>query len=135
MAIVGFNFNRILVEKSTALKGKVDINNNVSIKEVQETDFAIGTEKQKGIKFSFEFTSKYEPKIGEMNFTGELLYLDDPKTQAEVVKTWKKDKKVLKELMPEILNAILARCNIEALILSRDVNLPPPIPLPKVQNA
>ena len=35
--------------------------------------------------------------------------------------------------MTTLLNALLAKCNVQALILSQDVNLPPPIPLPKVQ--
>jgi len=35
--------------------------------------------------------------------------------------------------MSEILNIILTRCNIQALILARDINLPSPIPLPKVK--
>jgi hypothetical protein len=35
--------------------------------------------------------------------------------------------------MVPVLNSILAKCNIQAIILTREVNLPPPIPLPKVQ--
>ena len=41
-------------------------------------------------------------------------------------------KKIAKDIMSRVLNAVLAKCNIEALILSQEVNLPPPIPLPKV---
>jgi hypothetical protein len=36
--------------------------------------------------------------------------------------------------MENILNSILTKCNIQALILSQDVNLPSPIPLPKVRQ-
>jgi hypothetical protein len=35
--------------------------------------------------------------------------------------------------MSAILNTVLTKCNIEALILSQEVNLPSPIPLPKVK--
>ena len=34
--------------------------------------------------------------------------------------------------MAQVLNFVLAKCNIKALILSQDVNLPPQIPLPKL---
>jgi len=46
---------------------------------------------------------------------------------------WKDQKKVHKDVMTETLNVILDRCNIQALILARDINLPSPIPLPKVK--
>jgi hypothetical protein len=48
---------------------------------------------------------------------------------------WKKDKKLPKEIMPVILNTVLNKCNIQALILSEQINLPPPIPMPKLQSA
>jgi len=52
----------------------------------------------------------------------------------EVLDEWKKAKRVPKDVMTSILNTVLTRCNIEALILSQAVNLPPPIPLPSVQQ-
>lgn len=134
MAIIGFNFTKILVEKKTGLKGNVDIKNNVSVANVENADFSLGDSKQKALKFSFEFTSEYKPEIGTMLFNGELLYMSDQAKQDEIVKGWKKNKQVPKEVMGEILNTILMRCNVEALVLSRDVNLPPPIPLPRVQR-
>ena len=87
--IVGFGFNKISAQKNTSAKGKIDINNNVSIKDVQESDLALGKEKQSVIKFVFEFTSKYEPDIGQITIEGELLYLDDPKKTKEILASWK----------------------------------------------
>ena len=63
---------------------------------------------------------------------GEILYMEPPEKIKEIVKSWKKDKKLPQPVMTSILNNILVKCNIEALILSQTVNLPPPIPLPKV---
>ena len=131
--IVGFGFTKLSAEKNDAAKGKIDINNNVSIKDVLEDDLSLGNEKQNVIKFKFEFTSKYEPNIGTIFFEGELLYLEEPKKIKEVLSSWKKDKKIPKELMAGLLNTILTKCNVQALILSQEVNLPPPIPMPKVQ--
>jgi len=42
--------------------------------------------------------------------------------------------KVPKDIMSGVLNTVLTKCNIEALILSQKVNLPPPIPLPSVRQ-
>src|SRR3989338_536076 len=133
MAIVGFNFTRINVERKEMQKGKINISNNVAIKDVKPTDISLGKEKQDALKFTFEFTSRFEPKIGSIILGGDLLFLGDASKIKEVNEGWKKDKRVPKDIMTSILNTILAKCNIQALILSQEVNLPPPVPLPKVQ--
>ena len=66
-----------------------------------------------------------------MEFEGEVLALVE--NVEEIIKNWKKDKKLPKEIMTSVMNSVLNKCNIQALILSQTVNLPPPIPLPKVQ--
>lgn len=131
--IVGFNFTKMSAERKEGVKGKININNNVSIKNVEERDLALGKEKQNALNFTFEFTSKYEPKLGEIMLGGEVIFMADPKKAKEILDGWKKDKKVPKDVMTSILNTVLAKCNIQALIISRDINLPPPIPLPKVE--
>ena len=59
--------------------------------------------------------------------------MDDSKKVKQILDDWKKDKRLPKDIMTGILNTILNRSNVQALILSQDVNLPPPIQLPKVQ--
>ena len=132
--IVGFGFTKLSAEKGEIAKGKIDISNNVSIKDIKEDDFSLGKDKKQNVlRFIFEFTSKYEPNIGSILFEGELLYMEEPKKAKEILADWKKDKKLSKDLMAGLLNTILTKCNVQALILSQQVNLPPPIPLPKVQ--
>ena len=132
MTIIATNFTKINVEKSGAVKGKVSIANNVAIQNVEVTHIAIGASKQDALKFTFEFTAKYEPKIGEILIGGELIFLEKADKVKEIAEGWKKNKNVPKEIMASILNNVLTKCNIEALILSREINLPPPIQLPKV---
>ena len=78
--------------------------------------------------------SKYEPKVAEMKFEGEVLYIANKKQAEEIMKGWKKDKSIPKEMMAPILNTALTKCNIQALFLSQQVNLPPPVPLPKLKD-
>ena len=136
MSIVGFTFHKIVAEKNTSNPAftKLDVNNNVAITNIDPLDFPLGKAKQAALKFSFEYTTKYVPDVGEMFMTGEIVYLGDPKQNDEILKRWKKEKKLAKEVSRDIINNILMRCNIESLILSRDVNLPPPIPLPRVRE-
>ena len=133
MTIVGFNFTKLSTEKSSGAQGKIKVSNNVNIKEVEPADFNMGNSKQKGLKFIFHFTSKYEPNIGSVDIEGNVLYVEDEKKVKELLKTWKKDKKLNDEVMQNILGAILMKCNVEALLLSKEVNLPPPIPMPKLE--
>ena len=130
--IVGFGFTKMSAEKNANSKGKIEINNNVTIKNIEESDIALGKDKQTAIKIIFNFLSKYSPDLGNISFEGEIIYMADSKKGKEIIASWKKDKKLPKDLMAPILNTILTKCNIKALILSQDVNLPPPIPLPKV---
>ena len=132
--IVGFNFNKINVERKDMIKGKISISNNVSIKNIEEKDLALGKEKQNALKFTFEFDSKYEPNIGDIILGGDILFVGDAKKAKEILDSWKKDKKIPKDVMTSVLNTVLTKCNIQALILSQEVNLPPPIPLPKVKR-
>ena len=135
MTIVGFNFTKIEGEKKDMIKGKININNNVHINKVEEKDLALGNQKQKVLSFNFEFIAKYDPNIGSIKLTGNVLYMEDSKKVKDILDGWKKDKKLPKEVMPNILNTVLNKCNIQALILSEQINLPPPIPLPKLQAA
>ena len=133
MAIVGFNFTKIEAEKLEAAKGKINVSNNVAINAVEEKNLALGNDKQKVIAFTFEFTSNYEPKIGQIKLTGETLLMEESKKVKDLLEGWKKEKKLPKEIMTGIINTILGKCNIQSLILSEQVNLPPPLPLPRVQ--
>jgi hypothetical protein len=122
-----------LVEKLKPVKGKVQVNNNVTLKDVEKTDLTIGPSKQGALKFHFEFVAKYEPKLAHITMNGFLTFFEKPDKVKEILDAWKKDKKIPKETMSSVLNTVLSRCNIEAMLLAREVNLPPPIPLPKVQ--
>ncbi|MCH8003821.1 MAG: hypothetical protein IH934_04260 [Nanoarchaeota archaeon] len=135
MTIIGFNFTKIEAEKKELIKGKININNNLAIKNVEEKKLSLSNEKQKVLSFTFEFTAKYDPNVGSISFTGNVLSMDDSKKVKEILDGWKKDKKLPKEFMPNILNTIMSKCNIQALILSEQINLPPPIPLPKLAPA
>ncbi len=133
MPVVGMQFNKIVVEKFAPVKGKVQVNNNVVLKDIEKTDLNIGPSKQGALKFHFEFVAKYEPKIADITMNGYVTFFEKPEAVKEILDGWKKDKKIPKESMSTILNTVLSRCNIEAILFAREVNLPPPIPLPKIQ--
>ena len=59
--------------------------------------------------------------------------MEDPKKIKELLSSWEKDKKIPNSVMPAIFNTILAKCNVKALTLSQEINLPPHIRLPIVK--
>ena len=59
MPIVGFNFTKINVERKNTIKGKINISNDISLKDVKERDLSLGGAKQKGLSFVFNFTELF----------------------------------------------------------------------------
>jgi len=133
MTIVGFNYSKMVADKSLTATGKFSITSNLSIKDVEEASFVIGADKQESLKFNFMFETLYAPDLGKITLEGSVIYLEAKEKVQETLKTWKKTKKLPKDVMQEVLTSILNRCNVQALIIARDMNLPSPIPLPKVQ--
>ena len=134
MGVVGLNFNKLLVERKKAVSGKITINNNIAVKNVEERDLALGKNKQSGLRFVFEFTSKYNPDLANISIEGEVLYLEEAVKVKKIVEEWSKNKKIDKDMMADVLNSALTKCNVQALILANDVNLPPPLQLPRIEK-
>lgn len=129
MTIVGFTFNKMNVErKENAQAAKVSVNHNVSFKDIEVVPLALG-QQSKAAKVSFDFSAKYEPGVGSISLEGYVLFMADEKNLKEIEKKWKKDKKIDKELYVSILNNVLTKCNVQAILLSKEINLPPPLPL------
>mgnify|MGYP001602238595 FL=1 len=132
MPIVKISVHRLNAERSLKAKGgQVKINNNVSIKNVEEMDFLV--EGKKGLKFTFEFSCHYEPDLGKIEVEGQVLFVDEVAKVDEVNASWKKSKKIPVDVMELIVNAALHKGNIQAIKVSEEVNLPSPLPLPKVK--
>ncbi|HLD79422.1 MAG TPA: hypothetical protein VJA18_02585 [Candidatus Nanoarchaeia archaeon] len=132
MPIVKINVHKVNAERSLKAKGgQVKINNNVSIKNVEDLDFSV--DGKKGLKFTFDFSCNYEPDLGKIDVEGQVLFVDEASKVDEVQELWKKSKKIPMGVMEQIVNAALHKGNIQAIKVSEDINLPSPLPLPKVK--
>ena len=134
MPFIGFNFDKIEAFKDVSeVKGNINVKHNLNIIDVKKEEVNVD-KKQEVLKFIFEFKLVYEPKIGGINLTGNMMFIDDQKKMKDILQDWKKDKKLPNEIMQGLFNTILAKANIKALSLSQDVNLPPHLPLPKLEQ-
>jgi len=132
MTIIGFTFTKLMVERTGKVEGELKIDNNVRLSDVQE--LKLPGQKDKGLKMNFEYISKYEPGVGNLKFEGNLVELLSIEDHKEAVDAWKKEKAVSNELMKRFINAVFRRCLIQAMIVGREVNLPPPVRLPRLKD-
>lgn len=126
--IVGFNFNKINIERRNLPIGKIKVSPNIDIKEVKEHTLPLKGNK-KALNVNFEFSVKYEPNIADIMLNGDVLYMNDNKSVETAYNIWKKNKKLPEDISLEIVNYILIRCNVKALELSDELNLPSHLPI------
>lgn len=133
MQIIGFNFEKIIAERETPkeVKDKLEINSNINIKEIEQEKVEIVKDKIP-LKLSFEFLISYNPQVAKISFQGFTILLFDKEKAKEIQKKWK-NKKIEDDIRIPLFNFIMTKCNIKALQLEEELNLPLHIPLPKIQ--
>lgn len=135
MTIVGFNLKKVLVERKQLVRGEVKVATRMNITDVTKEEFKL-TPEHDVLNFTFQFLISYkgvEDHIGDVasiEFIGSVLSLIDPKETKKILEGWKK-KELSEELKARILNTILTKCNIKALMLEEELGLPPHLPLPR----
>lgn len=134
MPVIAINFNKMLVERKNPQAGKISISNSVNIDNISEVSINITNEKEPALKFDFTFRTEYQKDIASAEINGEVLYVADKKVIEKVLKDWKDKKGIDESIKAEVFNIVLARANIATLLVTREFNLPSPIPLPRVEE-
>lgn len=130
--IVGFHYTKLSVEMHQPLRGKISVKNDLNIQDVKEQPLPGVKGPHKTVSFQFVFTVSYAPHIADIVITGDVYYAAAPKVIDDVLATWKSKKKVSSDVSLDVLNYALQKCNIRALEMSQELNLPLHLPLPKV---
>ncbi|MEM2083563.1 MAG: hypothetical protein QXP60_08505 [Nitrososphaerota archaeon] len=107
------------IENDQFISTQFNISTNVNVTNIQKIE--------DGIKFSFITDITYSPSIAHINIKGEGILKDDEKIFEIVEKYDKKE-----ALPPYLIQTIVNFSIIEATVLTRSLNIPPPIPLPKI---
>ena len=131
MAIVGFNFTELHTVRNRKMTPQDRIKSDMRIMNVDHEELPVG-KSEEAAKFSFEFEISYGEDAGTTTLKGFVLSVDTPENTKKIVEEWKSKKTIETDLMAKILNMVLFRCNIKALAIAQDVNLPPHFKLPKV---
>jgi len=129
MKIIGFNLTKILIERIERFEGKIEVSQNIDIKDIVKDSIPISEETV--LKVDFAFQIDYSENFAKLEFVGNLLLIPDKEELKDLLKSWK-DKKIPENQRVPLFNFIMAKCNIKALSLEDELNLPLHIPMPRV---
>jgi len=127
MGITNYRIDKIEGEAKNRGADTVDVKESFSIKEVKKTTTQM-------LDVNWDFKVNYK-SIGSLSMEGTLTYFTKDLADKYEEKTHE-GKKVLAlkgEAMSEVSNFVLRRGIIEAILLSKTLQLPAPIQLPKVK--
>ncbi len=100
---------------------EIGIKNNSSIINIEKTNGELAID--------FVFNVIYNPSIATIKIDGTLYYKEDD--VEEILDEWK-TKRTIKSI--HIQNTIIEKGLMEAVILAKELNVVPPIPLPRLQE-
>lgn len=133
MAIIGFSFIKFDCERKTGqTKGNIEIKHNVSISNVEKTSLTVGGNKNDVLRINFSFDVMFGADLGKLSILGDVVYTDNTEIIDETIKSWESDKKLPSMVNEQVHKFVYNKAIIKALDLADSLNLPSPIPLPKV---
>ena len=127
MSVKSWEISSIEVRRYARLEEKMP---NVKIDQ-NSTVTTIVPKNEEEVEVDFRFTVIYgNGAMGNMRIEGKLVYACKAH---DVAKSWNSTHNMPDEMASEIHTFVMGTCITEAVILARDVRLPPPIPLPRVE--
>lgn len=133
MALVGFNFTSMGGEVKGQPKGKYSITPTMGLKDVKVQDFHLAKDDSKKVlNIKFQVGFKYNPDIATIAMTGEMLYLIPAEMAPSVESTFKEKKSLPETITKHVMKTIFNKGQTQAIVIARDLNLPSPVPLPKL---
>ncbi len=132
MPVIGFTLTSIsasLEELKESGSAEITVNSTPRIDSIEKKDIQMpGMDNVVSVKFTFR--TVYEPKIGDITVSGDILYQgSDAKA---IVKQWKDKKTIDSQLYLEVTNTILRKCLVKAVMLADELRLPQPVSFPMV---
>ncbi len=127
MSVKSWEINSIEVRRYSRLEEKLP---NVKIDQ-NSTVTLIVPRNEEEVEVDFRFSVVYgNGSMGSMRIEGKLVYACKAH---DIAKTWNQTHNMPDDMASEIHTFVMGTCITEAVILARDVRLPPPIPLPRVE--
>ncbi len=102
----------------------IQINTNINV---------VGMEKKQdeSLEVPFVLSIVYNPSIAQMSLKGNAYVVGDKEEVDKVLKDYEQKKPPAQIIIQSISNVVF----IESVLISRSLNIPPPIPLPQIPEA
>lgn len=127
MAVIGFNYTKMLVEKKAPAPREIGVEFSLIIKDITKAKLNLKDKKQGGLRYTFEYRVKYKPDIASIVLTGTIVDIQDLKATQIIMKKWEKGQELDLEKMVGVYNAALNSCRIQAIVLSKEIGIPSPL--------
>ncbi|MEA3254556.1 MAG: hypothetical protein U9Q22_01845 [Candidatus Altiarchaeota archaeon] len=123
---IDLRFRNLEAKRFSAAGSSINVHNNSSLKAVSKMN--------EKLSINFLFSCNYEPNIGLIRIEGDLLLSDSKENIERAITEWEDSgsKNLPPDIAEKVHNIILSNCIVEAVILSKEVQLPAPIPTPSV---
>ncbi len=131
MKIIGFNLTSIHVDRKEIIDQSVQITQNVDIKDLTEEDVPIA--EKKAFKLSFNLIVKYSDDFANLEMGGNILIMPDEAEEKKLREAWK-EKKIPEDMRVPLFNFIMNKCNVKALHIEDEMNMPLHVPMPRLTS-
>ena len=126
MNILDISFTKIHGEKHNVPKGNIKVANGINIANLEKSNMGVGGDRQP-LTVEFTFKSQYKPDIADIELKGKVLFIETQEEAKKTLETWEENKNLGEQKTKNILNKIMDKCNLDILLLSRELSLPSPV--------
>lgn len=130
MPVIGMQITKIEANRKNNPTPGFKVESVPTIVSVEEKDIPAIGNGGKVLAINFTFGVDYKPDIASVKIAGEILYLEEGERVG--AKAWAKSKSLPQDVMIEVYNTIFRKCLLKVLVLSDDMQLPPPLQIPIV---
>ncbi len=128
--IVGFSITSLEAGKNGGGQGDLNINYSSSIEDIQEAEVEAIEDDVARVSFEMDVTYVQDDEdVASMSFEGNLLWQGDA---ADLVSSWDEDGEIEEGVAAAITNHVYRKCLSQAVGMSDALDLPSPVPMPKV---
>ncbi|MBU7043412.1 MAG: hypothetical protein HXS47_07445 [Theionarchaea archaeon] len=135
MPVIGIRMDKIEAERkeNVTIESQMRISPVPRILQVQETQIPGPTGKVTIVEVQFEYTTSYDPPVGEIKVNGVVMFQDTEKNRQKLIKEWKDKRQLAPDIGRDIIYRMTNHSFLVMMNLARELNLPSPMPL-KIQT-
>lgn len=134
LQFVGDKIAKIEAERGEVMERPLQIKTDMNITSVIKKELFAAGEPKPGILFGYNYGVTYGEKTGKISVHGFIMAIDNEKELSKIEKEWKDKKSINEELVLPVLNRAMELGCLTAIPVSKELDLPAPIRLPRFKK-